>query len=1480
MLEPSSLTSTTLVQGPRTEPSLLFHLSSDRRTIMPSDRHPAPSAAWLPCLFVALACLSSSCAQQIVTPTPLLDNQPVLGSLPANSTAYYAFESAAVSYQQTALISVSAFSGWPSLYVSLSDSTPSAASFDYQASWLTGGVVSVLTQPPYTAYVAVQSSSYSSCNYSVVVTAYQTGAQLIPVPLSSAVPLASATAAGEYRYYTYDVTAGTASVAVSLSETYGQSYLLINSPNATQLPTLTSYQYSSSSPAFPLVMLLQPAAGVWTVGVWSNQSSAFSIMAVDNNATQPMELGVTYLGWVQMQVSIYYSIYIDPQLLVSASSSTYLDLELYSVSGDADLYCSFTTTQPGESNRQWISFSSQADERILIPIQQLKAGTLYCAVRGWVTSSYTFSAAFGSAVTLTAGATTTAESATGGSQLYSLIFPSGQSFISLSVLCEVGTTQLFVGAYGTAPSYNSGALVITRAATVQLEQINATRLCGANNSLAIPGTNPTLCQMQVNIVTTSYAVYRISATLGGDIVQLTPGLPTEGVASTGQPAYLSFSVPDNLSNATLTVTVTNGASGLTLAAGPKSLISTAGLWTVTQQPGSDVLVFQLDWTDPLLPLSGRVAGQYAVVLSASSETVIFSAVYTVTNGSIFSDSIVQLLDGVPQDSIVSASAYDFYYFTPPLDGWPYGVTISVVWASGFGTVSVVVSNGTQAGPTSTDFTLASGSTSLVINPNNVGICNPTINAACGYSISVQGNRLLQGQAQYTIIVETGHWIRSLTYGVLRSPIPGGVLSVADSDFWLASVSAPSALINPQLLVAVAVSSGSVTIFASNVTAEPNATTAQLTWPNISSAAVLAVPVVLAQDGRVNSIYLTVTCVSTDSTPCQYTLEAQRYDERIALSTITRVYSPPLTLLLPAGGIIWAGYQLSQFGTLAYLVMQASVAVGSASLFASCTVRSPVGGEPLANETYNLWQTSGGSVSAPLAIEVSNFNVTAANCPTLVLGVRAGGGQPAQVAVSVATAGIVQQLTAASATGLVTPTYPVSYYRYTVGASDPSSVLTFSLRSDSNDCTTSQLQMAVSDTVPYPDPSNPSTYNFSRSAVTLPTGVTDLTIAISNYSRPAGSLHAGYYYLAIQSAAAGVTCQYHLYGDNAHMRAMPLGQFAVQSGGLQQVPAFFTFAPVPYNTSTSFAVQLLPYAGAVLLFVGVNSMPSPADPSTYLLTTLYNISQTASVQLYTVTPIYIPASACTSLTLVGQPCTVVVMATSFGATYSMYWQPMSSAGVMWLVEGQASPLVDVTSLTAATTYQFSLPAAPLSVTVAVNSTSPVAILCSYQYVTPGTTFYDWQTTSDSGATYPSTTPLTFTWDMQKLLTNPNSAFATAPTTCYCTVQANSFSSYTIAYNTTSLASTTSSSHELTGGALVAAVVVPIVAVLLLSGLLLWHRRSEGKCPDVVSHGRPNDGQYQHRAEEVEAREISTAELSVSRARDGRLMRQEWMQSDSA
>ena len=842
--------------------------------------------ALLAAFTVALLVRAPLCAAQS-SATPLTNEVSITGSLAANATAYYSFWSRPVSYQQTALISVSASVGSPSLYVSLSNPSPSASSFDHAASLQTGGVVSLYSiQPPYNLYIAVVASLLSRSNYSVLVTAYDSAAkQVTPIPLSSAQPLSSAIVAGEYRHFTFSQPSTTDSIwstAVALTEAYGQSWLLVNSPNTTALPTLSSCQYMSSSLTFPLVALQQPAAGTWTVGVWSNASSAFSIIAVDNTATAPVELGVAYPGYAVQNRYNYYSIYID-KMLQAANSNTSLAIDLLSLDGDADMYCSVTTDKPTSSNAYWYATGSTPLDRIDVRTAQLKlasADTIYCGVQGFEPTGYTFTAAYGSVILLAAGEALTVQRPAYSSQLFSLVFPATTPWVTLSVVVQVGSLDLSIGAYGVTSGGSSNTIAQASTDSQTVQQLSQDQLCGRYNQSAVPGSEPLLCELQVLVRTSSLSAYRMVAYTSDEVVGLAAGQQFDGVVSFGRSVFFSFLMPDMLSNVTITATVTNGASGLVLSAiKPYAPSGYSPTWTAVQAVGSSVLVFQLAYTDPVVPanwaLSSSYQGQYLATLSTTSDAVTFSALYTVTNGSAYSDSIVQLLDGVPQQATVGAGAYAFYYFTAPAAGWPYRTTVSVQWLSGYGALRALQSDAPRPIPLVSDAIPAPNSM-LIIDPATWS-CNPINSTSCGYSISVQGATGAQEQAVYAITVATSFYMRAL-YTDASYAEAGSVLPLGGAEYWQTDVGVRSDMaVNVSLLYALSVTSGSVTVFASNTTQNPNASTAQLVWSGVTSAAVLAFP--LAQQVAALQVYLTVTCVSADGTPCQYTIEAKFYRER-------------------------------------------------------------------------------------------------------------------------------------------------------------------------------------------------------------------------------------------------------------------------------------------------------------------------------------------------------------------------------------------------------------------------------------------------------------------------------------------------------------------------------------------------------------------------------------------------------------------------
>ena len=355
------------------------------------------------------------------------------------------------------------------------------------------------------------------------------------------------------------------------------------------------------------------------------------------------------------------------------------------------------------------------------------------------------------------------------------MFPAVDALVTLSVVSEVGETKLYIAAYGQLPSPRDH-LVWTYDSSQHVEQLYTSRLCGGDYSRVIPGSSPPLCQMQVLVLTSDRTVYDITASLTGQLVELIAGQPMEGAVSADQPTWYYLRVVDELSNITLVVTATDGASSLTLTIGLRDASRGLGginpLRSFTQQPDSDVLLCELSYTDPMLQpyYQGYLHDELLAVLSTTAaDPASFSIVYSAANGTDY--TIVQLLDGVPQAGVVDVSIYSFYYFQPPAAGWPYAVTIDV--EGDYDTVRAVTSNGPVTRPTQSQQSLVAGRAPKLITQGDTGICDPSINTTCGYSISVQGNRDQGYTEEYTITITTGRWMRDLYRN--RPPQPGALL---------------------------------------------------------------------------------------------------------------------------------------------------------------------------------------------------------------------------------------------------------------------------------------------------------------------------------------------------------------------------------------------------------------------------------------------------------------------------------------------------------------------------------------------------------------------------------------------------------------------------------------------------------------------------------------------------------------------------------
>ena len=252
------------------------------------------------------------------------------------------------------------------------------------------------------------------------------------------------------------------------------------------------------------------------------------------------------------------------------------------------------------------------------------------------------------------------------------------------------------------------------------------------------------------------------------------------------------------------------------------------------------------------------------------------------------------------------------------------------------------------------------------------------------------------------------------------------------------------------------------------------------------------------------------------------------------------------------------------------------------------------------------------------------------------------------------------------------------------------------------------------------------------------------------------------------------------------------------------------------------------AGGLQLYVGVDSRPVLSDPSTYVMAMSIDNSST-----FRPPPIYLPPSICA----LGDVCSVFVTVVTSAVSSFVSLTPAISAGSTWLMESQKFNTLNASRRH--TAYQFSLSSTPQTVTVSVQSSSIIDVACSYQYVTPDTSNYDW-ITSQSPATFDlnQETTLTFQWT-SALQVNPSTALSSSSSTCYCSVlPTNVSAAYSIVFMSTR---SSSLSSGLSGGELAAVIVVPVVCAAALAGVLWWAWREGGGCRRWMD-GRKHQGSH--------------------------------------
>jgi hypothetical protein len=659
---------------------------------------------WLPALLL-VALLAAACGRTAAqTIIPLSSNTPLRATLPAASSAYYSFTPAAGSIGQTLLLSVTAATGFPSLYASNSSTQPSAATALYSASWQDGGAVMLSLTSSSTWYVAVSSSNMSACNFTVVASLFDPSSSLTSsIPLAAAVAQSSLVTGGSYRYYSIILESNATQLSIAVTQSSSELWIVVNAPGNSALPTMVSSNYTSGGAALQqLVVVPLPTAGLCSIGIWSAASTSFTISAfavttpstAANNTQSVLHLpyGVVYPGFVQRNYANYFTVYVDP-LQVRAGAA--LVLSLYSLSGDADLYCA-KYAYPSPSQYTWLANTVTPLDEITIPQLQLTSGLIYCAVIAYSDSSFTFTASLQSVqlpLLLGPEDVVVLLAAADSNTLASIVMLANSTgSVVITVAAQYGATSLYGNPFNRAAGRYGSQWVSDTPQPLQVMPVVISDVC--NSGGRIPGSNPPQCGINLLIYSPVASQFRLAVDVSSSGSEILVGQTFPGAVVAGGVFLLSLYVPNNFLNASLLVTMEGDYDNATLSIGRDSYNRNSSQWVVAQAAGLPVLQWSIDPTDPRLSPSGSMEGPYWALISAPVATS-FSVLYTLTNASGFDTAPIQLIDGEPQYGLLPRPGQvSFFTFTPPVDGWPYSVIISCTFVGGQGVLSSTQGDGT------------------------------------------------------------------------------------------------------------------------------------------------------------------------------------------------------------------------------------------------------------------------------------------------------------------------------------------------------------------------------------------------------------------------------------------------------------------------------------------------------------------------------------------------------------------------------------------------------------------------------------------------------------------------------------------------------------------------------------------------------------------------------------------------------------------
>lgn len=644
--------------------SAYWYNSAKTLTVRPDD---VSACKQFPCMYIlGVAGVTDSLYSVSFTTSSSLRNMqlqtgvPVRQQLQKDTPAYFQYQVAQPGLNLT--IVVTAISGDPDLFVSRSVQHPDASNAEKFSMRFGGDLVDYDMAPEGTYYIAISSSINSEFSVMAQLMSVDSDAQSV-VQLVDGQPQVGAVFHTQYRYYTLDLRPLAGSnvslpdVTFTLTNSVGDPDLFVSS--GTEVPTKDTFMWSSTSSTTDMITVPNPVAELYTVAVYGFTSANYTLV---------VSTGVTSLqGGVPMRGNLMGSTYRYYSIIVTDTSKD-LTITVTPFSGDPDLFVSQgelpadwkNGMAPNRSTYGWSAQMYRADT-ITIPSTDPRYAdcqlcTYIISVFAFTPASYTITASFSDMVQLSDGLPQESTVTAGGMNYYSIQVPEGSSDVTFSVTPLSGNPNLYINA--------GQAGVVAKPTHAESQRHSSEWFAGA--TITYRSTDDDFCSGSscvylVGVYGDSEAHYTLVATTSKQSQTLQNGIPVRDWAETDVYQYYVFTVDQDDLDLTVTVTAFSGDPDLFVSPSVLRPNSTSPDTLASRVYGGDAVTFK-----------NAKKGTYGIGVYAFQNAT-FSIVALLQSAS--DNSMVLLVDGVPQSGNLTAGSFKFYHFS--LTAASTDLTISV-----------------------------------------------------------------------------------------------------------------------------------------------------------------------------------------------------------------------------------------------------------------------------------------------------------------------------------------------------------------------------------------------------------------------------------------------------------------------------------------------------------------------------------------------------------------------------------------------------------------------------------------------------------------------------------------------------------------------------------------------------------------------------------------------------------------------------------